>query len=1242
MPAIDHHFVSLFFKSHAKDLSDGLYFKLQKAIAAYPGGKIAYFLRHKPSMGKIISGQLYTENYNAMQTIYKFQLLFLFCLSTPSLVGQLLPPIDYATQHIEVQYASWGLTAADISELTVRDQYQSRHNGLTHIYFQQTHQGIEIHNAILNVSVLPNGKILYTGQRFVADAAGAVNAETPVLNAQEALQKALQLLDLQANLRPITSEETHVVFAGDHLSQYDIPVQLKYLPTTKKQLQLVWMIDIWPLGTSDYWTVSIDALNGAEVRRTNNTIYCRFGDSPAHQHSAGCLGSEEANRRLPAPPPVTGDDAAYRVFPLPVESPLHGDQALVVNPANPDASPLGWHDDGTEQYSFTKGNNVWAFPDGDADGTSDYDIDGGPTLNFDWPYLEDQEPQTQQEASITNLFYLSNIMHDIFYLYGFDEEAGNYQQNNFGNEGEEGDPVFAQGSFGGDDPYGYDELNNAQFTPSVDGQPGSMRMYLWNTGARLVEVTEPANIAGLYSAGIAEYGPSVQDMPVSGPLVQVQDDILDPYYTDGCNPPFSNAAELEGAIAMIDRGGCLFEEKTVNAEAAGAIGVIICNFEDGVITLGGNAGVPNPGIPSVSMRSSDCEILRQMLDEGVMITLAEPSDAGPEFLTGDFDNVVIAHEYVHGISNRLTGGPNTSSCLPISTDIGEQMGEGWSDFLAIALTVEEGDNPGDPRGIATYLRRELPIAKGLRPYPYSTDMDINPLTYGDIVSLSVPHGVGTVWASMLWDLYWAFVEEYGWSDDLYYGDAGNNRAIQLVMDAMKIQPCEPGFVDGRDAILAADVALYGGANQCLIWEVFARRGLGYYADQGVTWDNRDGTEDFNPLPTCIPELKITKTVEDFIDAGDDFDIELYIVNHKPEPVTNVIVTEELPEGLTYVPGSATMEPTINGSILSWDLGTLDFEEEVTIEFEVESALNFFSIRHFYEDFEMLNLPNWGTSFIGIEAPNYWTNTNLFSYSGDRSYFVEDITQESHQVLQTIVPEPVLGSEPALRFYHRYDTEPGTDAGLVEVSSDFGTTWNSLGDRMFLNPYDGQVDYNTFVVPNIEGFWGNSGGWIATYIDLSDFAGEEILIRFRFGTNNSVGYLGWFVDDVELMDVFSYNSEACVTSAEGDEVCAFAPGRGTIVESQIASDVNEALAEQMNLRIYPNPATNELNIRLETTEAADVRVELITIDGRSVYQSNWNGYGVSFLTIPTEEMVGGLYFVRVVVNGQATLQKVVIQ
>ena len=101
---------------------------------------------------------------------------------------------------------------------------------------------------------------------------------------------------------------------------------------------------------------------------------------------------------------------------------------------------------------------------------------------------------------------------------------------------------------------------------------------------------------------------------------------------------------------------------------------------------------------------------------------------------------------------------------------------------------------------------------------------------------------------MIWDLNWAFIDQYGFDTDFYTGTGGNNIAMQLVIDGLKLQNCSPGFVDGRDAILQADELTNGGANRCLIWEAFANRGLGLNASQGSPFNSNDGIENFD-IPT---------------------------------------------------------------------------------------------------------------------------------------------------------------------------------------------------------------------------------------------------------------------------------------------------------------------------------------------------------------------------------------------------------
>lgn len=134
---------------------------------------------------------------------------------------------------------------------------------------------------------------------------------------------------------------------------------------------------------------------------------------------------------------------------------------------------------------------------------------------------------------------------------------------------------------------------------------------------------------------------------------------------------------------------------------------------------------------------------------------------------------------------------------------------------------------------------------------YSPDFTINNFTYNNIKSQVAPHGVGSVWATMLWDLTWDLIDEYGFDPDIKNGTGGNNIALQLVIDGLKLQVCSPGFVDGRDAILEADELVNGGANRCIIWRAFAKRGLGLSAIQGSSNSKSDGTEAFDVPADCV-------------------------------------------------------------------------------------------------------------------------------------------------------------------------------------------------------------------------------------------------------------------------------------------------------------------------------------------------------------------------------------------------------
>ena len=730
-------------------------------------------------------------------------------------------PVDLATRYVENNRAVLGLQESDLRDTTTTS-YKTRHNGTTHLYIQQTLHGIEVYQGQINVNIARDGSVINVNNGFIGNLAQKANASTPGISPEEAVRQAAAHFgrEIDGELEIVSAEggaARAVIFGPSGVAQQEIRVHLMY-QRFENGARLAWNVNLDLAGSPDWWDMRIDADNGRVLDKVNWTHY----DS-------------------------------YRVSPLPAESLGHSNGAQVVetDPADLTASPFGWHDTNGmagAEFTDTRGNNVSAQDDVDANNIGGSRPDGGASLVFDVTYNTNAQPSTANNlnAAIINLFYWNNITHDILYHYGFDEAAGNFQENNYGNGGLGGDPVQADAQDGSG-------TDNANFATPPDGFDGRMQMFRWLAPPN-VAVNSPGGIAGDYNAGGAAFGAALDTTGITGDLAYVDDgggaDIR-----DACEAMPANS--LDGLIALIDRGNCEFGLKVLNAENAGAIAAIVVNNDgDGTINMGAGANGGAVTISSAFIGQSDGDTIKAQIATPVNVTI---SVAGVD-RDSDFDNGVIAHEYGHGLSNRLTGGPANSGCLGNQ----EQMGEGWSDWLALFMTVNPSAvNAEDPRGIGSYVTFQPEDGPGIRNFPYSTDMGVNPETYNDIQTTNLPHGLGSIWAQMLWEMYWNLVDRYGYDADLYNGTGGNNIAFQLTIDGMKLQACSPSFVDGRDAILLADQNNYGGANQCDIWEAFAKRGLGMSADAGSSNSVADGTEAFD-----LPEGCGTDIFADGFESGD--------------------------------------------------------------------------------------------------------------------------------------------------------------------------------------------------------------------------------------------------------------------------------------------------------------------------------------------------------------------------------------
>jgi cysteine-rich repeat protein len=339
---------------------------------------------------------------------------------------------------------------------------------------------------------------------------------------------------------------------------------------------------------------------------------------------------------------------------------------------------------------------------------------------------------------------------------------------------------------------------------------------------------------------MAGFGDSlVTTGPIEGRLVVVDDGVAP--LGDGCQ-----AFTLEaGDIPLMDRGACNFTVKVKNAQNAGALGAVIANnVAGGLVTMSGvDASIV---IPAIFITQATGDLIKGQLGVGVTATLVSVADRD-----ASFDDLVIAHEYGHGVSNRLTGGPSNVNCLDLAQPAG--MGEGWSDFLGLLFTASSGDQGEEPRAVGNYLIGAPPSGPGIRNFPYSTDLGVSPLTYSYLAVLNQPHGVGEVWAAALWEIYWSLVDVYGFDPDLIAGTGGNTIALELVLDGMKLQPCEPTFLDARDAILAADDTANEGVHECLLWAGFAKRGIGLSATEGSGPNDVFVSEAFDYPSQCTPQ-----------------------------------------------------------------------------------------------------------------------------------------------------------------------------------------------------------------------------------------------------------------------------------------------------------------------------------------------------------------------------------------------------
>ena len=423
------------------------------------------------------------------------------------------------------------------------------------------------------------------------------------------------------------------------------------------------------------------------------------------------------------------------------------------------------------------------------------------------------------------------------------------------------------------------------------------------------------------------------------------------------------------------------------------------------------------------------------------------------------DGDVVFHEYGHGISNRLIGNGSTA----LSGIQSGAMGEGWSDYWAITI-----NNDG---AVGEYVTNN---PNGIRRAAYTVPAAAVHNSYSDLQSSSV-HNDGEVWAATLWDLR------------TQLGAATTDR---LVLNGMKFTPNRPSFLNARDGIVQADQNLFGGANRCAIWTVFARHGM------GVSAVGNDGTTHIaaTDLPpdcggTC--SFSLNPNTGNFTAAGGS---------------SSVTVTTQAGCNWTAVSNNSFI--TITSGASGSGSGTVNY----SVAANGSSASRNGSMTIAGLNFPVSQTGTGGACTNAIVNPGFETgttpwivsgqvtrSTGAFPHSGTAYMILNGVNSSTGTLFQTVTV-PTNGCT-NLQFWLNITTNEAAGAAIfdrlfIEVRSTTGTLLATL---------------TTFSNQNS----GTAGAYVLRGpFNLSSFAGQTVRIQFR-GTNDITLPTIFRVDDVSL-------------------------------------------------------------------------------------------------------------------------------
>lgn len=1092
-------------------------------------------------------------------------------------------PAEAAKAYLDDHCDLYNLSPEAAKTAQVADVYKAK-KGTTVVRLKQSVDGIEVYDT--QMAMMLNDKqqlVAITGNLHPEGRVGASRTDDVRISERDAIAKAYADVVGQAlpvdNLKVAQDDGAKGqafalrpgVGVADFVFAQPTSVTAVLYPMPKKLIRAYQIeMELAPVDvpTSRAYEYVVSASNGAILERRNLTV--------AHSYN---VWADKDGELRPFDGPH-GDSTPHPTSnPLDtVAMPLVDRNLIEIDGfnTNPEGRNDPWLPEGTQ---ITTGNNVDAYADHNApDGFSDGDLrakTSSPGI-FDWEFNGDEQPNeedTQIMASVTQIFYVTNWLHDYYYDSGFNEAAGNAQKDNFNRGGEGGDPLLIEAQ----DTNG-ENRNNANMSTPGDGRSPRMQMYLWDgeitpVGETKLEITAPETLAGTYEAQGATFG--VDDLvTASGSLVLAEDEGGEAGVKgDGCE---EFVTDVTDKVAMVDRGACPFVQKAENARDAGAAAIIIVNNDevekDALPPLGGDETTLELPVVGVSFNTGEkfkaaIAALGQAEEEGEEETIdTDVTRAGRKrgpMRDGTLDNSIVAHEWGHYFHHRLSICGGTVQC--------GGMSEGWGDYIALAMHLREGDNLDGAFADAAYSVGDAFF--GIRRVAYSVDFAINPLTFRHVgIDAVLPadkapirvggsntevHNAGEIWATALWEVHIALTKESQGDNPRYSFKESQRRIADYIVAGLLAAPPNATMLEMRDSLLAA-AAASDPIDLRVMAEAFARRGFGTGAVapdrasielEGIVESFRIGGELRVANILVSPDIDCDK--DENLDAGETATITVEVLNSGPIALTDTTVTIKDINGVTFPNGaSATIDELapLGRELVRIEIqldrelsGIQELEIQATstnkgaVRESVESAVvkraNYdnLSNKSALDDVES-DLSPWEAKTEIAQGPEW---SRVQRDAPNMVWFAEDIGERGDQALES--PSLKVGAESfSVTFDHRHQFEssaqqnPETgeieithwDGGVIEFSVDGGNSWKDVLELGIDPGYRGLLTVDgenpiggrpALVFQNPD--WPEM---TSTTLDFgTQLADKNVKIRFRLGTDVAAGDIGWELDNLNF-------------------------------------------------------------------------------------------------------------------------------